>query len=161
MFGVQSDSPDPPRIRGPQSGRPSPEWTGWLVEGRGGRGRVLACPIMPWITPSSPRQLLNSYPPFCGAKPNCVERDGRGAHWNPLAWGVFSPLRPECWHWHNFTQIYTHSHKMPAKGFERAIEGKGRDALKDTTHVFIFLILSASIFFLFVFRCFCGFKCRI
>lgn len=91
----------PSGIRGPQSGGPGPEWTGcWL------QGGVLASPIMPWITPSSPRQLLNYYPPFCGAKPECVELDGRGAHWNPLAWGVFTLLLPECWHLHNFTHAH-------------------------------------------------------
>lgn len=81
-------------------------WTGGLE----GLGAVLVCPIIPWITPSSPRQLCNCYPPFCGAKPNCVEWDGWGARWNPLAWGVFSPLHPECWHGHYFKHTHMHIH---------------------------------------------------
>lgn len=71
----------------------------WLVRVWG----VDGAPIILWITLSSPRQLWKCYPPFCGDKPNCVEQDGWGAHWNPLAWGLFNPLYPECWQWHNFT----------------------------------------------------------
>lgn len=106
MFELWTDSPDPSGIRGPSICQTVSrmDWlVGWLVG-------ELACPIMPWITPSSPRQLLNCYPPFCGAKPECVELAGRGAHWNPLAWGVFSLLCPKCWQGHNFTHIHTHIH---------------------------------------------------
>lgn len=146
IFGV-------PGIRGPQL----QSRMNWLVGLLGGGG-VLACPIMLWITPSSPRQLLNCYPPFCGAKPNCVERDGRGAHWNPLAWVVFSPLRPECWHGHNFThtQVYTHSHKVPAKGFERAMEGNGRNTWKRQYTGFYF----SDSEYLHIFEVLCRCKCK-
>lgn len=63
----------------------------WLVEvGLGlGAGGLAWC-IMSWITPSAPTRapsprLFRRDPPFCGAKPNCVERDRRGARWKPLA----------------------------------------------------------------------------
>lgn len=108
---LDSDLPDPPptppaslrHMGGPHSAAPGPEWTGWS------RRCGLACPIMSWITPSSPLQLFNCYPPFCGVKPNCVELDRRGAHWKPLAWGVFSLLRSECWHRHNFPHTRAHT----------------------------------------------------
>lgn len=106
MFGLWSSWPSSPtslsHLGGPHSAAPGPERTGWS------RGCGLACPIMSWITPPSPLQLFNCYPPFCGVKPNCVELDRRGAHWKPLAWGVFSLLRSECWHGHNF--IHTRAH---------------------------------------------------
>lgn len=70
---------------------------------------MLVCPIMLWITPSSLQQLCNCYPPFCGDKPKFVEQNGRRAHWNPLAWGVFNlpPILLTLTQFHIHTHIYT------------------------------------------------------
>ena len=113
----------------------------------------LVCPIMQWITPSPPRQLCNRYPPFCGAKPKCVEQAGWGGCTGTRWRGEFSaPLltRPPrvltLLLFHTHTQ--THAYKVQAKGFEGVIEGKGKatDTLLNLTILYTSYSLQMQVY---------------